>query len=332
MANIQKHFEKFHDAIRVDYETSAPLREKRDIILKRIRKYLRDNNLPGVDELLQGSYAMKTGVKPIAGLEYDIDVALRFGIKDTEYTAQQVREWIHNSVKGHTKEVCPKGPCDRVAYTGDGYHVDLVSYAVWEDMFHQDQFRLAHKKSGWRPADPPRLLAHVDDAMAPYQGTEDAATSTNQFRRCVRYLRRSSDVAIPKESDSKPTGLGFVLLAIRSLQPTKSWDGKPDDRKALENMLRSVLGLFPGRIVLRKPVPEGEDMFARLSDPDMDALKGRFKLLLSDLEKAGQLIDPADACKLLTKHFGDDFPVPEPEETGKKTSAPAIVPSSSSGA
>lgn len=331
MANIQKQFEKFHDAIRIDYDTSAPLREKRDIILEKIRKYLREHKLPGIDELHQGSYAMKTGVKPIADLEYDIDVGLRFGINETDYTAQEVRGWIREAVKDHTEEVYSKGPCDRVVYV-DGYHVDLVSYAVWEDIFHQEQFRLAHQKSGWRPADPPRLLAHVDAALKPYVGTEDSVSNTNQFRRCVRYLRRATDIAIPKESDSKPTGLGFVLLAIRTLQPTKTWEGKPDDRKALENMLRSVLSVFPGRIVIRKPVPEGEDMFARLSDQDMDALKGRFKALLSDLEKAGQLIDPADACKLLTKHFGDDFPVPEPEETGKKTSAPAIVPSSSSGA
>ena len=43
MADIQKQFEKFHDTIRIDYELSKPLREKRDIILNRIRKHLKDN-------------------------------------------------------------------------------------------------------------------------------------------------------------------------------------------------------------------------------------------------------------------------------------------------
>lgn len=331
MANVQKYFEQFHDKVRIDYDSSEPLREKRDIILKRIRKYLKDNNLPGFAELLQGSYAMKTGVKPIADLEYDIDVGLRFAITDKDYTAEVVRGWIIAAMKGHTEKVFPKGPCDRVVYA-DGYHVDLVSYATWEDEFKQQQHRLAHNKTGWRPADPPKLLSFVDDAMAPFEGTEDSASNTNQFRRCVRYLRRWMDVAIPKESDAKPAGLAFVLLAAKCLQPVTSPDGKPDDRLALHGMIQRALAIFPLRITVHKPVPEGEDVFAKLSDEDMDDLKSRLGTLKAALEKAGREADPVKACEILHDQFGDDFPIPEPEDTGKKTRAPAIVPSSSSGA
>ena len=205
MADIQKHFERFHDIIRIDYEMSQPLREKRDIILDRIRKHLKDNGRPGFDEFLQGSYAMKTGVVPIEELEYDIDVGLRFSFSEKKHTAAD-----------------------------------------------------------------------------------------------IQYLR-----------------------------PTQTWNSKPNDLLAVQN-LATVLSLLPGRIVVKKPTPEYDDLFARLSDGDMSDFKARLVALALDLGSAGRETDPVKACKLAKKHFGRDFPVPEPEETAKKTAAPAIVTSSSS--
>lgn len=52
MANVQNQFEQFHAAIRTDYDMSSTLREKRDIVVNRIKKYLKDNDLPGVSVLL----------------------------------------------------------------------------------------------------------------------------------------------------------------------------------------------------------------------------------------------------------------------------------------
>lgn len=328
MADVQKYFEKFHEKIRTDYDLSSTLREKRDIILKRISKYLSSNNLPSFSEMLQGSFAMKTGVKPIGNLEYDIDVALRFSFKENEHSATEVRKWVFDSIEGHTESVEDKGPCTRVTYA-DGYHVDLVSYAVWEDDFGITQYRLAHKKNGWRLAEPDELKEYIRKAMVTFEDTNDFSTSTNQFRRVVRYLRRWIDEVIPYESDSKPTGLGFTLLAINYLTKSLDWTGKPDDRKGLYDMANSVSNIL-GRIIVKKPTQEHEDLFAKLSDDDIKKFKERIGKLASGLAAAYQEPDPVKACKLLRTHFGDDFPVPEPEDSAKKTIAPAIVPSSSS--
>lgn len=328
MANVQKYFEQFHSIIRTDYEMNQTLRDKRDIILNRIRKHLKSNNRPCFDELLQGSYKMKTGVIPIANLEYDIDVGLRFNFSNTTYSSKTVRQWIFEAVDGHTEKVEEKGSCIRVTYS-DGYHVDLVVYACWTDIAGLLQCRLGHKTRGWVPADPERLLEYVRKARQPFKGTEDKATKTDQFRRVVRYLRRANDVRIPRVSESKPTGLAFVLLCCDKLQPAQIWSGEPDDRTVLEN-LATLAAAVSGRLVAKKPTPEYEDMFARLSDEDMDELKVWFADMAAALQKAEKVVDPVEACKALKKIFGDDFPVPAPEETAKKSSAPAIVPSSSS--
>ncbi len=329
MANLQKYFEEFHEKIRTDYEMNDTLREKRDKIVERIRSDFKKNKRPGFEELLQGSFAIKTGVVPIGRLEYDIDVGLRVRISEDQFTAQEVHQWVFDAVDGHTETVESRGPCVRVKYA-EGYHVDLVPYAWWEDQVKVQQYRLAHKSNGWRQADPPGLLEFVRSTRQQYEGTEDSRTGTDQFRRCVRYLRRWDDVAIPNPSRAKPTGLAFVLLMAQILGgPRKSYDGTPDDRKALEELARQA-GAVGGRLSAVKPTPEYEDILLRLSNQDMEELKERLRTLADRLAKAGAEPDPVKACKSLQELFGPDFPVPSPEDTGKKTSAPTIITSSAS--
>lgn len=329
MADPQSYFEEFHKRIRIDFDTSAPLREKRDIILGKIQESLSADDLPGFREFLQGSYAtdLKTGVKPLAGEEFDIDIGLRFNVSPEEHTAKEVRQWVLDAVEGHTDKVEDKGPCIRVTYA-DGFHVDLVCYATWDDDAGVTQYRLAHRDDGWRPSDPLRLLAYVRDAMRPFDGTEDGATSTNQFRRVVRYVRRWVDITFALEL--RPSGIAVVLLAAEILSPTSTWDGKTDDAEALR-AFAAALGARAGRIVVLKPTPEYEDLLGNLPASEMQALIDGFAALASTVASAREMVDPVEACRQLQVTLGEDFPVPRREETARKTGAPAIVPSSASG-
>jgi hypothetical protein len=264
---------------------------------------------------------------PIEPLEYDIDVGLRFALRPEDYSAGEVRKWVLAAVEGHTDRVEDKRPCIRVGYAS-GYHVDLVAYSCWLEGT-REQFRLGHKADGWRPADPPGLLDAVNKARKPYENTEDSRSKTDQFRRAVRYLRRWDDVAMPKESESKPSGLAYVLLCDQRLRPKQFVNGDPDDRAALE-VLSASAAAEPGRLAAKKPTPEYEDLFSKVSDGEMAKLKDRFAALRKALEEADAEPDPVDACKILRGVFGEDFPVPPPEDTGKQTRRPAIVPSSAS--
>lgn len=325
---MQTYLEQFHEKIRADYEMNQTLREKKDIILTLVRRRLKEAKHPAFDELLQGSYAMGMGTQPIGEIEFDIDVGLRFGFRETDYSSTEVRKWIFDAVDGHTDSVEEKSPCTRVGYS-KGYHVDLVAYAHWSEKSGSDEFRLAHRSNGWRPANPPELLEFVANARKAFAGTEDTKTKTDQLRRIVRYLKRWYDFAIPYESDAKPCGLAFVLFSIETVQPTRTWNGQSDDRSALETL--AVAGANQvDRIIVLKPTPEYEDVFEKISDDDMEGLKKKFSTLADVLRQADAETDPVEACKMLQKVFGEDFPVPDPSDTGKKTKSPAIIPSSSS--
>lgn len=327
MADIQKYFEQFHAAIRVDFDMSEELREKRDIVVDRVQAHLKKNGLPGCRVLLQGSYKMKTGVKPVAELEYDIDIGLRFDLHPNGYDAATVRGWVYDAVKDHTNRCEDRGPCIRVVYE-KGFHLDLVAYATWEEN-DSTKYRLAHKTAGWKPADPPALIDFVAAAREPFAETLDSATQTDQFRRVVRSLRRWADVQQPEETDQKPTGLAFVLLCVQHLSPSRFIDLRSDDRRAIATVARNAAN-SAGRIVLYKPTPEYEDVMRAIGDSSMESLKSRFSTLADALDAAVATADPVHACKMMAAQFGDDFPVPSPEDTGKKTKAPAIMTSSAS--
>lgn len=330
MADVQKQFEEFHRIIRVDYDMSKTLREKRDIVVDKIRKFMLGNGHPVPRRLLQGSYIMGTGVKPIANIEFDIDIGLRFDIHESNHTAVEVREWVIDAIGTHTKHVESKGPCIRVCYEA-GYHLDIVCYAVWENQLGSLHHRLAHKDNSWRPADPPALLEYVTSARKPFQGTEDSATQTDQFRRCVRALRRWADQLRPVDDNKcKPSGIALVLLCAQNgLTPSKHLDDRPDDRAALAQ-LTGALASQLGRIQAVKPTPEYEDVLSGYSDDEIAQLKSEFKDLNSALDFAAINADPVEACERLRNVFGGDFPVPDPEDTAKKTAGPAIITSSNS--
>lgn len=335
MADVQALFERFHQNIRTYYEINETLRTKKDIIVNRVKEHLAKNRRPSCEPFIQGSYKMKVGVQAVKGSEFDIDVGLRFSFDESKYSAQEVRRWVFEAVDGHTEKVEAKAPCIRVSYA-DGYHVDLVCYAWWDDALGVEQHRLAHKTKGWRPANPPKLVEYVRDVRRPFAETEDTATQTDQFRRVVRYLKRWNDNMIPGESDDKPSGLALLLLTRQHLSgPKLTWNGRADDRAAAEQVARAAAGTH-GRITAIKPTPEGEDMFGRLSDDAMAKLKARFATLRDALVTAGQAKDASDACKELKKVFGDDFPCPDPDEESRqralRTSAPAVISSSSSAA
>lgn len=328
MANVQKQFAEFHAKIRTDYDMNNDLRKSKDAILESLKRSLKEKGHPPCSEYLQGSYRVGTGICPIADLEYDIDVGLMFCFKDTDHTAAEVRKWVFDAVKNQTNEVKEMGACIRVYYA-NGYHVDLVSYAYWNDGYGVEQYRFAHRRKGWVAADPPKLLDYIGSAREPFKGTEDSGTKTDQLRRVVRGLKRWNDEAMPFESNDKPSGLALLLWTINHLTPQKDWAGNPIDSQA-HKIVSSAAADIVGRISAKKPTPEYEDVFGKISEDGMKQLKQRFNDLYQALVSAEDDPDPVSACKTLRKVFGSDFPIPDLSDTAKKSGSPAVVTSSGS--
>jgi hypothetical protein len=304
MANIQKQFLDFHGKIKVDPDE---LREKRDILLEKIKKSLKEKDRPIPELINQGSYIYGVGIKPVSeDLEYDIDVGLAFPIKSQDYSAKEVKDWVYEAVKGHTNSVKDKGPCIRVRYA-KGFHVDLVCYAKYKSDESKEEYQLAHKDNTWKPSEPKKLKQYVNDAREKFSDTK-LNNGSDQLQRVVRYLKRWNDVAITEESDDKPIGLAMLLFVIDKLDsPKYDSRGEMSDLEALISVSYAAK-ICLGRITTYKPTPEYEDVFGKLSEGAMHAFKERFSDLYNALVKAKNESDSSKACDFMRKYFGDDFP------------------------
>ncbi|MEM7557223.1 MAG: cyclic GMP-AMP synthase DncV-like nucleotidyltransferase [Cyanobacteria bacterium P01_A01_bin.84] len=349
MADVQKHFEDFHNKIKQDrFKENEILREKRDRILDRLKnnwdKIFEDLDIdpPKYETFNQGSYDLGTGNIPING-DYDIDVGIIIKIiKDDYPDPVKVKKWIHDALDGHTKSVEIRRPCVTVSYQQDGeqiYHVDLAVYCESDDKIYLAKGKLNSKEENrfWEEADPHELSKLIKEH---YSDRDD----DKQFRRIIRYLKRWKDVQFSQDGNAAPIGIGITIAAYKWFEPNKTLIDlfantyKYNDLKALSLFVQKIINNFTPvwqdgesvkRLKVILPVVPNCDLFEKMTDSQMTSFKEKLESLQTALEEAITEADPTEACKLLQNQFGDEFPVPEKKDTAKKCKK-AIVSSSAS--
>lgn len=350
MANVQKQFEAFNDAIKLKrFEENSILREKRDIIRNKLKEKLpgvfQDNGeiCPEFKFFDQGSYDIGTGIKPIEG-DYDIDQGVYFKVSPEYYPDPvTLKKRVHQALVGHTNEVRIRRSCVTVFYhlkDDPIYHVDIAVYSDGSENV-DGKSRIAKGKENstpeyrfWEVANP---QAFSDLIFLRFEGNNRA-----QFRRIVQYLKRWKDENFISDGNGAPLGIGLTLVTYYDLQPTyfDSFAGKPDDLSAAYKLVNSILNRFTpiwdgdenkyvNRLVIKLPVEPWNDIFEQMTNKQMEKLEENLRIILEALSAASTDIDPVEACKKLQKVFGADFPIPETADTGKYH-APAIASSSNS--
>jgi hypothetical protein len=342
MAHVQKQFKEFHDTIKLDDENDT-LREKRDIILNRLKKNI-SKDAKSYTVFIQGSYAMSTGIKPLDG-EYDIDVGLWFDMSTNDAKPVEAKNWVYDALKNHTDEVVIKTPCVTVTYKENGkpsFHIDLTTYSTTNNdgYIYLAKGKPTSKEENkvWQKSDPKQLTKIIKDHLT---DSEDRA----QFRRVVRYMKRWKDIKFTSGGHSKPTGIALTIAAKNYSSPrweitdrfanTKEYR----DLKCLINFVSNLIsgftyvsgenGTLVQRLIIKVPTPSYEDLFEKMTDNQMNNFKEKLESLLDKLSEADNEVDPVKACELLQKEFGTDFPVPSKETTGSKQRKSVATESSS---
>ena len=326
MANVQTYFNKFHNTIQRSYDEGSILREKRDLLLRDIRdglrRYFQDAGLriPRFDDFNQGSYAMGTGIAPLPGEDYDIDVGLIFHIPKENYSSVKVKQWVHNALQSGNRTVEYKRPCVRVQYHRAGeesYHVDLAVYSesnsYWDNQTYLAKGFLgsAPENQIWEIAEPKRWIETFQ------QNFQNREGDRNQFRRVIRFLKRWKDFKFRSDGNGRLTGIAITACAFNWFQVGtryNSYTGRSeyDDLTALKNLSQAIIDRFTwtGRMSVKLPVQPGNDLFEKMSNKQMENFKDRLEMLRDSLTQVEWTVEPLTACQLLQNVFGDDFPTP----------------------
>ncbi len=325
MANVQTYFNKFDEKIRRSYDDNSVLRDKRDLLLRDLRqglqRYAQEHGvrIPRFEHFNQGSYAIGTGIEPLPGEDYDIDVGLEFHLSKNDYSPVKVKEWVYEALNTGNRTVEYKRPCVRVQYHRAGevlYHVDLAVYSGsasnWDN---QTYLAKGFPGSGaenriWDVAKPKRLL-EIFRQKFQYQGDQ------NQFRRVIRFLKRWKDVNFLANGNERPTGIAISACALKWFQIKSRYnlpDGQYyyDDLTALKNLTQVIINQFMWTrcMSVTLPVPPYNDLFEKMSDKQMGNFKSSLETLRDTLDQIELTVDTLTSCQLLQGVFGDDFPTP----------------------
>ncbi|WP_437743771.1 cyclic GMP-AMP synthase DncV-like nucleotidyltransferase [Sorangium sp. So ce1504] len=335
MADVQKYFVQFDEAIRFDRDHEKQiLAEKRERILRKLSEGIKRQRVEGVkipsyEPFNQGSYAMNIGVKPVDG-DFDIDVGLRFDLSKADYPDPVVvKSWVHKALNGHTRKVDVRRTCVTVFYQEGGediYHVDLAIYSSGEKNADGKDY-IAKGKPGqtaderrWEPSDPQEL----QNVIMSGRSGEDA----QQFRRVIRVLKRWKELRLSKHHGrAAPKGIALTVAAHRWLQVwgKKDASGKItnyDDLGALSRLVAQMLSKFEtvwnaeerrsvSRLRIENPVSTKYDFCSNMSSESMLGFKAGLEDLLAALKRAEGAVDARAACKALREQLGEDFPLPE---------------------
>lgn len=352
MVNTQRQMLQFHEAIKLGrFEENAVLCEKRDRILERLDRELKKLfaklgiKVVKYETFDQGSYAMGTGTIPFNG-HYDIDTGIRFKIRKDDYPDPvDVKLWVYNALKNYTNWVEIRRSCVTVFYQQDGepiYHVDLAIYSDQgcnldgKMYLAKGKLNSAVEHRFWQESDPLALIQLIKNH---FPDRED----DKQFRRIIRYLKRWKDVKFSSDGNAAPIGVGITVAAYHWFNPVYSRDSftnkrNDDDLEALSRFVKAMLTKFQNvsfkgsivkRLIVELPVSPYCDLFEKMTDNQMADFQDKLEILLEAIGEAQQKADPVEACKILQKQFGDDFPVPSREDTAQKR-PPAIISSSAS--
>lgn len=316
MAKLQKEFQSFHDTIKIGtYEENKTLRDKRDLLVNELTAALKDEVIPGTEDKLtftkldQGSYAMNTGIKPKSD-DYDIDVGINFDIKTGDYESHKLKQLVFDTIdKQANRTVEYNRPCITVKYS-DGYHVDLAVYAN-----NDDDMRIAWGKKNseekiWFEADPKGLTKWVGDVST-------NATECEQFRRCVRYLKKWKELKFSSDGNNAPPSVGLTIMARKAFLYKAD-----DDLGAVLHIAQQIKTSFVQvwdndaaamlwATSVTLPVQPYKDVFYKMKPKQLDNFYNKITDLVEALEASKANDSEHDASKVLCKAFGDDFPLAE---------------------
>lgn len=305
---LQALFERFHDAIKLEEnDERRKLREKRDILLKMLKKSLAVQSL-AFESFHQGSYAMRTGVVPKNG-NYDIDIGLIFECSQERFPDPvTLKCLVRDALTGSNRSVRIRRACVTVTYMirgQPGYHVDLALY------LKENNGRLllakGHEFAGteqreWAPSAPEKLTKYV---LSRFTGEDQA-----QLRRCIRYLKRWRDENFVTGA---PLSIALTLAAAHWFEPRRTKGKAYIDLDALYFLVKTMRQNFgnrwvPNRLAVPLPGFMKADLMAGLTDVQMLVFRERLSALEFALDHCRDGAAAVAAADILAAHFGSEFP------------------------
>lgn len=286
MANCHDLFLDFNEKISLSDVQMNELRDSRDAVRDTIIGYFKKENIKIPDFRQQGSFDIKTIIKPIAK-PYDIDYGVYINeLPDSDNDINQIRiikSWIFKSVENQTDaKPSNKKNCIRVFYKNK-YNIDLPIYKTENNFIY-----LATNDSGWQQSNPNEFSDWF------FQKLNEKG---EQLRKNVKYFKAFVDF----------NSIKFKSIAITILVAQYYCATDKRDDKSFVDTLEQVIQYLNINKSVTKPVFPYDNV---LSDMDFDEINELVTKLENILKIAKECIlidDRILASQRWCKIFGPRF-------------------------
>ncbi|MGJ3502318.1 cyclic GMP-AMP synthase DncV-like nucleotidyltransferase, partial [Piscirickettsia salmonis] len=252
-----------------------------------------------------------------------IDVGIVFDVDNDDYDSNKLKKLVRDKLNSqHNRTVIFKRPCITVDYA-DGYHVDLAIYANNNNNLHIAWGKeFSSQNRCWYKSDPRGLTEWVKNVST-------VVEERQQFRRCVRYLKKWKEKRFGTTSNSAPPSIGLTVQAGNSYQYACECD-----IEALINIVTQMKSAFwqdwddksescKYRVKVELPVDPYKDIYYKMTLEQMDAFYQEVDDLLEALSEVYSEESEHEASKIMRKIFGEEFALIE--ESQKTATAPYVT-------
>ncbi|KPA11153.1 hypothetical protein MHK_008650 [Candidatus Magnetomorum sp. HK-1] len=333
--SLQTQFIKFEEKIRLTWQDDRlkKIREKDESIRKNIRDAFKEAGYPIIDFFKQGSYATKTTIVPLAE-DYDIDVGVVVDTKNAPENPVDAKKTLKKVLeKRNFKEPKIKLPCVTAQYYKQGdphFHLDYPVYKKDENDNYYISIGKEHSNEEirkWEESDPKGLinwLNKLDDFSD--------EKSYYQYKRLVKYIKKWRDFKFSNSEKKNVYSIGLAVMIRESFQNAISSDGDITDIKSLKDTVDRILSNHYFKkigydsnsnaqyeIVVKLSKKPYRNIFEKHRKTVGTLIFNRLTKLSNHLQNVLNETNVKKQSEILRdKVFGDDFPVPENENSENK--------------
>jgi hypothetical protein len=303
-----RHVGFFDDFLKSEVNLNQSRLDRLSGHVEAIRKFLREN-LNDYEKIEpQGSYALRTIIKPVRdGQEYDADILVYMSIDDEKDPKDYINELYNCLAASSTYEdkVHRRTRCVWLDYAGD-FHLDMVPCLVKAD---GSQWICNRKENELEQSDGTGYRDWFNDKSGFTDGN---------LKRVTRLLKHLRD---HKRTFAVKSILLTTLIGqtVYGESDGDNFNSVPDALKTVSNRLDDFLQRNAFMPTIENPVLSGESFTRHWSEENYSNFRNKFHTYRGKIDDAYDTVEHDESVDLWREIFGDAFGVKRGQSSEKSS-------------
>jgi len=312
-----KHIKYFEDFLSEEVNLNPTRLQRLDSSSSAVDTFLSGNLDLYEKTERQGSYGLKTIIKPVGTREYDADLLLYMTYDNDKNPKDYIND-VYNCLKGNDNykdKVHRRTRCVYIDYVGD-FHLDLVPCITQYDCLEQEEYYICNNKEN---------KFELTDGTGYRDWFNEKTRITNGYLKLVtRLLKFLRD----HKGNFSVKSILLTTLIGNSVYAVDEWGADfkdiPTSLKTISNRINSFLQANVFMPEICNPVLSTESFTRHWDQDKYRNFRDMFDLYNGKINEAFDAKDHNTSVKKWRELFGDNFGELK-EDNGNKKSDPVIV-------